>query len=160
MLQNMFRIVPVDNSPVPPFIKTVPTLFNESNNTIISGSDLFNLIKSYTEQAPDNVSEPEPELQQSSGDVDEDGLSPWSMGEMGRNISSCYSFIDNENPIQNNFELIGDVPVSGGIGDLSRPTMSSGGEENKSDKRQMFDNDYEDFIKNRNTGIPNSTNRA
>ena len=36
----------------------------------------------------------------------------------------------------------------------------SDGDENKSDKKKMFDNDYENFIKSRNEGIPVSTNRA
>ena len=48
------------------------------------------------------------------------------------------------------------------IGDASndmKPQMS-GGDENKNDKRKMFDNDYENFIKSRNEGIPVSTNRA
>jgi hypothetical protein len=163
MLKDMFKIIAVDDSPVPPFIKTVPTLFNETNNTIISGTDLFNLIKSYTEQSQGGEREhfsaaPEPDTPKSG---DDDELSPWSIGEMGGSvISSCYSFLDNDNPIQNNFELIGDAPVSGGMGELQAPTMSNDSAGSKTDKRQMFDSDYENFIKNRNEGIPNSTNRA
>ena len=72
---------------------------------------------------------------------------------MGAGISSCYSFIEGETPFQNSFELIGDAS-----GDM-KPQMGSG-DENKNDKRKMFDNDYENFIKSRNEGIPVSTNRA
>ena len=169
MLKNMFNIVSVDNGPVPPFIKTVPTLYNENNNSIITGNDLFNLINSYVqqnsgqEQAPQQDQHQQQQQQppgQSSGngDGDDEELAPWNCGEMGGGISSCYSFLDNENPIQNSFELIGDGGVAGGGGDLPKPEMSGG--DVGSEKRKVFDNDYENFIKSRNAGIPQSNNRA
>ena len=85
-------------------------------------------------------------------------MSPWNGGEMGGSISSCYSFLDNDNPIQNSFELIGEGASAGPGADMPKPEMSSNG--GGSDKRQMFDNDYENFIKSRNDGIPQSNNRA
>ena len=168
MLKNMFSVVSVDNGPVPPFIKTVPTLYNENNNSIITGNDLFNLINSYVQQnsAQDQAPQQDPQQQQQpqqSGQSSDSGngeeeLAPWNCGEMGGGISSCYSFLDNENPIQNSFELIGDSGVAGS-GDLPKPEMSGGGGVG-SEKRKMFDNDYENFIKSRNDGIPQSNNRA
>ena len=169
MLKNMFSVVSVDNGPVPPFIKTVPTLYNENNNSIITGNDLFNLINSYVqqnsgqEQSPQRDQQQQQQPQQSGQSSDsgngEEELAPWNCGEMGGGISSCYSFLDNENPIQNSFELIGDSGVAGsGIGgDLPKPEISGGG---GGEKRKMFDNDYENFIKSRNDGIPQSNNRA
>lgn len=166
MLKEMFRIVCVENGPIPPFIKTVPTLFNGTNNSIISGTDLFNLISSYVEQS--GGADPGPgaggggDQRNAQASVeakkDDEELSPWNGGEMGGGISSCYSFLDNENPIQNSFELIGEGSSAGPGADMSKPEMSSSG--GGSDKRQMFDNDYENFIKSRNDGIPQSNNRA
>ena len=169
MLKEMFRIECVENSPIPPFIKTVPTLFNETNNSVISGTDLFNLINSYVQQTSGGGAE---ESQAPGGDQrnaqagieapkEDEELAPWNGGEMGGSISSCYSFLDNDNPIQNSFELIGEGVTGAGTGpggDLPKPEMSGG--DVGSDKRQMFDNDYENFIKNRNAGIPQSNNRA
>jgi len=169
MLKEMFRIVCVENSPIPPFIKTVPTLFNDSNNSVISGTDLFNLINSYVEQHSGQEHEPvqstnspppkNSELSNSGGEGDEE-LAPWNIGEMGGGMSSNYSFLDNENPIQNSFELIGegDTGISPNGAVLPKPEMSGG--DIGSDKRSMFDNDYDKFIKSRNDGIPQSNSRA
>lgn len=169
MLKQMFRIVCVENGPIPPFIKNVPTLFNETNNSIISGNDLFNLIGTYVKQNNTGPENTEPSYNgddqrnnatttKSEINNDEE-LSPWNGGEMGGGISSCYSFLDNENPIQNSFELIGGSSVAGvGISDMSKPIDSSGGE--GSDKRKLFDSDYESFIKSRNDGIPQGNHRA
>lgn len=169
MLKEMFRIVCVENGPIPPFIKTVPTLFNGTNNSIISGTDLFNLINSYVQQTSGGAEGGGPgagggDQRNAQAKVEvpkeDDELAPWNGGEMGGGISSCYSFLDNDNPIQNSFELIGDGATgsSPGGNDLHKPAMSSG--DTGSDKRQMFDNDYENFIKSRNDGIPQSNNRA
>ena len=168
MLKNMFSVVSVDNGPVPPFIKTVPTLYNENNNSIITGNDLFNLINSYIqqnsgqEQSPQQDNQPPP--QQPSGQSSDSGngeeeLAPWNCGEMGGGLSSCYSFLGNDNPIQNSFELVGDVATGSSIGGkLPKPEISGGGA--RGENRKMFDNDYENFIKSRNDGIPQSNNRA
>lgn len=152
MLKNMFKIISIEDSPVPPFIKTVPTLFNETNNSIISGNDLLGLIQSYSEQ------QPEPNMEPMEEKPKDEELAPWIMGEMGGNISSSYSFLGSDNPIQNSFELIGGSDTCSNI--QSNGIQSNDNQDNKSNKRQLFDNDYEQFIKNRNEGIPSSTNRA
>ena len=170
MLKQMFRIVCVENGPIPPFIKTVPTLFNETNNSIISGNDLFNLIGTYVKQNNSDDSQGQNNYPSSNGDSrnttttsenkSDDELSPWNGGEMGGGISSCYSFLDNDNPIQNSFELIGDSTMAGvGISDMPKPSDSSGSE-GGSNKRKLFDSDYESFIKSRNDGIPQGNHRA
>ena len=41
-LKDMFRIIPIENNQPPPFIKSVPTLYNTNNNNVIAGNDLFN----------------------------------------------------------------------------------------------------------------------
>ena len=170
LLKQMFRIVCVENGPIPPFIKNVPTLFNETNNSIISGNDLFNLIGTYVKQ---NDTGQESTDTSSNGDQrnnasttnseikSDEELSPWNGGEMGGGISSCYSFLDNDDPIQNSFELIGDSKVAGNvINDMPKPSDSSGDGNGGSDKRKLFDSDYESFIKSRNDGIPQGNHRA
>jgi hypothetical protein len=163
-LKSMFKIVAVENTPPPPFIKSVPTLLDGSNNRLISGNDLFSLIDSYSkdsveheeQQITSEINRNEPVKKE---EEEEEELAPWNIGEMGGGISSCYSMLDSETPFQNSFELIdGDGSGSGpGANDATQNADNSG---DKSDKRKLFDNDYENFIKNRNNGIPMSNNRA
>ena len=46
-----------------------------------------------------------------------------------------------------------------GISDMPKPSDSSGSE-GGSNKRKLFDSDYESFIKSRNDGIPQGNHRA
>lgn len=103
-LLNNITLANIDNHDlmIPPFITTVPTLYNSNERRILTNEDLFSWIE---ENRATNVLNAELSMNEITGDAN---IFAYHQTEMGTNGGNSYAFIDNaqNDKIPSSFEFL------------------------------------------------------
>jgi hypothetical protein len=148
---NTFLKICVDNNPnLPPSINSVPTIIIPSHEYPLTGDSVFMWLDGIDNQP---VNHPEKQI---NNEKKESDIAPYISQEMGNNFSDNFSFLDNNQSMSHNFTFLdrseddnnnnnnNNNIINEHQSDLDRPHMS-----NNSRDKNDFDNNYEQFINNR-----------
>lgn len=138
--RNNYSYVCVDNSPVPPFIKSVPTLLisENNNNKILVGEEIFSTITTNNSNSSQNGVDPE----------------AWHGNEMGGSYSDMYSFIeDNSSSISHSFSFLNGNP------NTIANTQISGNNTTNNEHKDKLSQDMESLMQRRDQDMPNVIQR-
>ena len=134
---NNYSYICVDNSPIPPFIKSVPTLLisENNNNKILVGEEIFTTINN---DKPSSQTHEQPEA--------------WHSNEMGSAYSDMYSFIeDNSSSISHSFSFLNGNPNS-----IANSKIGSSPNNEHKDKLSQ---DMDTLMQQRDNDLPNVIQR-
>lgn len=137
--RNNYSYVCVDNSPVPPFIKSVPTLLisENNNNKILVGEEIFTTINN------DNSSS-------------QNGLNPeaWHGNEMGSSYSDMYSFIEDNSSISHSFSFL-----NGNPNHISHTQNGNNDINSNNEHKDKLSQDMDSLMQQRERDMPNVIQR-
>lgn len=140
--RNNYSYICVDNSPVPPFIKSVPTLLisENNNNKILVGEEIFTVIGTNSNKTSTQM-DGNPEA--------------WHSNEMGSAYSDMYSFIEDNSSISHSFSFLNGNPNS------IANTQNGGGNPTGSNNehKDKLSQDMETLMQQRDSDMPNVIQR-
>ena len=172
-LQNSFKFICVDNTKVPQYITSVPTLISAGYNKPIVGEQIVQFLNQYVQQnaqqaqnTPQNVHPSSMQNNQgnNANQSSESGPVAWHGGEMGSSYSDNYSFLDSDTSAQgdggsrlsHNFEFLG--------GNASNSQINTPGDNSSQDSSRNVQQDeltqnMERMMQQRDSEIPQGINR-
>ena len=138
--RNNYSYVCVDNSPIPAFIKSVPTLLisENNNNKILVGEEIFATITNDNSSSPSDCN---PEA--------------WHGNEMGGSYSDMYSFIEDNSSISHSFSFLNGNPNS--VTNTQNGSNDSNNSNN--DHKDKLSQDMESLMQQRDHDMPNVIQR-
>ena len=155
-----FRFICVDPSPnraqLPAWLKSVPTLVISGESEPRTGSDVMNWL--YEKKMTDGAVKQTPSGGGPGGDAP--GPEAYMEMEMGGGFGDSYSFIGDDTTAQgnggmrtaHNFTYLNGQDSVGTREASSFQTTSN--DQKRSKKEQMFDQQYEQMMKSRDSGMP------
>lgn len=136
--------------PLPKWVKQVPTLVIQGEDEPRINGDVMNWLAE--RKLLDN--------RRSGGEGGQDAMEvqPWTFGEMGGSFTKSYSLLkgDSEDAPMGNFEFLNGASAfsSKTASDMPEGGMGARGQQQKSRKEALFDQQMESYMKQRSMGMP------
>lgn len=149
-LKNNFSFSSIEtNKQIPPYIKSVPTLFlsENNNNKLLVGDEIFNYINTTF---------------LNNANTDSAGGDPaaWHVNEMGSSYSDNYSFIDTDSSIGHSFSFLDNHTPNNITADSNlNDSNISGKMSSNTDYKDKLSQDVEKLMAARDSEIPSMIQR-
>lgn len=142
-INQKFKKINIDNQniKIPPYIKSVPSAIvpQDGSPSLLVGKKIFDWLNQFNKQNSQNEGQ---------------GIMDWDPCTMS-GYSDGFSYLETDDVMKKNFSFINEN------NSISTPDEKnySGNESNKNQPKTQLDNDYENFMNQRTSDIPNAPAR-
>lgn len=145
------NLVSIDNPNInlPNFLKVVPTIIEEGQNSPLEGNFVFKWLDRYIKQnqTKENIVKKTPDM------PNNDSIQPFFSNEMS-GYSDAYSYLNNETPMNHSYEFLNGGQTQN-VKDFSNSVNN-----NSNDKDDEFNKQYEQLMEQRRSEVPDAIKRS